>query len=73
VGFFGVTACQRVLATLAASSDLASSTGRLPALAAWADELFARLESEWPTFPPLAVVAGLRREAQDQLPADLDV
>lgn len=59
-GFFGVTACQRVLATLAAFSELASSTGRLTALALWADEVSARLEVEWPSFPPLPLAAALR-------------
>jgi hypothetical protein len=59
-GFFGVTACQRVLATLAAFGEVAGSTGRLSALAAWVDEVSARLEAEWPSFPPLPVAAALR-------------
>ena len=60
--FFGVTACQRILATLDAFSELATTTGRLPALNAWAHDLRGRLESEWPELPPLATVAGLDQE-----------
>ncbi|MEA2002261.1 MAG: hypothetical protein U9N84_10325 [Actinomycetota bacterium] len=57
--FFGVTACQRTLATLAAFSEIATTTSRLPALNAWAHDLGDQLESEWPELPPLAYVAGL--------------
>jgi hypothetical protein len=59
-GFLGVTACQRVLATLAAFSELAASRGRLLALVAWAEGLHVQLVSDWPSLPPLSVSAGLR-------------
>ena len=54
-GFFGVTAAQRVLATMSASAELGASTGRLAALCLWAGEVSARLEAEWPPFSPLAL------------------
>jgi hypothetical protein len=60
--FFGVTACQRILATLDAFSKLATTTGRLPAIDTWAHDLRGRLEAEWPETSPLAYVAGLDQE-----------
>jgi hypothetical protein len=61
-GFFGVTAAQRVLATMSAFAELGASTGRLAALCLWAGEVSARLEAEWPPFSPLAPAAALRAD-----------
>jgi hypothetical protein len=57
--FFGVTASQRVLATLAAFRDAAATHDRMPHLASWAQDLGKRLESHWPDHPPLPEAAGL--------------
>jgi hypothetical protein len=57
--FFGVTACQRVIATLSAFSPSASNRQRLPHLVEWAEQLENRLRSEWPAHPPLSMAAGL--------------
>lgn len=58
-GFFGVTARQRVVATLDAFVALASITRELPGLTVWADELRSGLLARWGPVPAPAHLPGL--------------